>query len=227
MSNAADSDDAWQKWFEGVWNDREERVYRNAFGDLGGGVFPATAAHFQRLKQTARHPGWLHHGVFACPPNGSRTHWCYVTSGLSNPWNLEAPMRDPSGHSGTGFELMLCTKERADWAVPVLHHLMAWQLLVATGAVSGQPLAPAQRVPLGGSVDGSKNGAITWALVEAPSHLEPTFELPSGKVEWLLLVGATEKEIEFARATDQKVLVARLQADGIWPLTDVARASAS
>ena len=120
---------------------------------------------------------------------------------------------------------MICTPQRADWAISVLHHLMAWQLLVATGAVQGQPLGPTQRIPLGGAIDGTKDGAITWALCEAPSHCDPEFELPSGKVEWLLLVGATEKEVAFARSTDQKVLVARLQEDGVWPMTDPRRQS--
>lgn len=218
-------DAAWQKWFESVWADREDRVFRETFGDLGGGVHPATTAHYERLRQTPRHPGWLHHGVFACPPHGARTHHAYVTSGLSNPWNLDAPGRDPSGHSGLGFELLLCTPQRADWAVTVLHHLMAWQLLVATGAVSGQPLAPGQRVPLGGPIDGSTDGRITWALVEPPSHVAAEFELPSGKVEWLLLVGTTSEEVDFARATNQNVLRARLEQDGVWPLTDPRRNS--
>ena len=225
MSAAGSSEQAWQSWFESVWADREDRAYREQFRALGDGVFPATAAHYARLKQTPRHPGWLHHGVFACPPSGLREHHCYVTSGLSNPWNLDAPGRDPSGYSGLGFELMVCTKARADWAISVLHHLMAWQLLVATGAVQGQPLGPGQRIPLGGSIDGTKEGLLTWALCEAPTHCAPEFELPSGKVEWLLLVGATEKEVAFARSTDQKVLVARLQEDGVWPVTDGARPS--
>lgn len=225
MHDTTRDDDAWQRWFESVWADREDRVYRETFGDLGGGVHPATMAHYERMRQSPRHPGWLHHGVFACPPGGTRTHWSYATSGLSNPWNLEQPGRDPSGHSGLGFELLLCSPARADWAVPVLHHLMAWQLLVATGAVTGQPLGPGQRVPLGGSVDGQPGGLLNWALVEPPSHVPAEFDLPSGKVEWLLLVGATEKEVAFARTTDQKVLVARLQEDGIWPLTDPSRPS--
>ena len=225
MSTAGSPQDAWQTWFESVWADREDRVYRGMLGDLGEGVYTATAAHYARLKQTPRHPGWLHHGVFACPPKGLREHFCYVTSGLSNPWNLSEPGRDESGYSGVGFELMVCTKERADWAVSLLHHVMAWQMLVATGAVQGQPLGPGQRMPLGGPIDGQKDCALTWALCEAPTHCAPEFEIPSGKVEWLLLVGATDKEIEFARATDQKVLVARLQEDRCWPVTDPQRQS--
>ncbi len=225
MTAAPESDAAWQRWFESVWADREDRVYRKLFGDLGNGVFPATAAHYTRLKQSPRHPGWLHHAVIACPPHGDRAHWLYATSGLSNPWNLGAPGRDPSGCSGLGFELCLCTPAASDWAVAVLHHLMAWQLLVATGAVPGQPLGPGQRVPLGGSIDGQAGGALTWALVEYPEAFESTFELPSGKVEWLLLVGATETEVQFARSRDQKALVERLRDAGLWPRTDPRRAT--
>ncbi len=225
MNLAGSPEQAWQSWFESVWADREDRVYREQFRALGDGVFSASAEHYARLKQTPRHPGWLHHGVFACPPSGVRNHHCYITSGLSNPWNLDAPGRDPSGYSGLGFELMICTKDRAQWAVSVLHHLMAWQLLVATGAVQGQPLGMGQRIPLGGPIDGSATGQLTWALCEAPTHCAAGFELQSGKVEWLLLVGATEKEIAFARTSDQKDLVARLQQDGGWPITDPARES--
>lgn len=215
---------AWQRWFEAVWQQREETVYRERFGDLGGGVHAATAAHYERLRQSPRHPGWLHHGVFACPPHGARTHWTYVTSGLSNPWNLAAPGRDPSGHSGLGFELMLAVPSRADWAVPVLHHLMAWQLLVAVSAVTGQPLQPGQRVPLGGPLDGDRACALTWLLVESPDDA-PSFELPSGQVDWLQLVGATDAEVQFARGKDQPALVATLRARAAWPLVDARRQS--
>jgi hypothetical protein len=225
MHDEQPDDDGFGAWFQSAWEEREDRVYRGLFGDLGEGVFPARAAHYERLKQTPRHPGWLHHGVFGCPPHGLRPHWTYVTSGLSNPWNLDRPGRDPAGCSGTGFELMLCTKERADWAPLVLHHLMAWQLLVAVGAVQGQPLAPGQRVPLGGPVDGAAESAIRWLLCEAPQHVAPSFELPAGKVEWLVLVGATEAEVGFARQANQQTLVALLQERGVWPCTDARRPS--
>lgn len=222
MSGDGPGTASWQQWFEAVWAEREDRVYRDLFGDLGQGVYPATLAHFERLKQQPRHPGWLHHGVFACPPLGARPHWVYVTSGLSNPWNLDTPGVDPSGFSGLGFELMLCTGERADWAIQLLHHLMAWQLLVATAAVPGQPLGPGQRVPLGGPIDGAAS-ASTWALVEPPDHVARTFELPSGRVEWLLLVGVRDDDVQFARSKDQNALIARLRERGQWPLTDPRR----
>jgi hypothetical protein len=225
MADPVAPQDAWQKWFLSVWEDREDRVYRQQFGDLGSGVHPARAEHYARLKQAPRHPGWLHHGVFACPPHGARQNWVYATSGLSNPWNLSEPGRDPAGYSGVGFELLLWSRSQVDWAVQLLHHLMAWQLLVATAAVEGQPLGPGQRVPLGGSIDGTAESQMTWALCEKPGAIPAEFELPSGKVEWLQLTGVLDAEVQFARKGDQAQLVQRLEAQGVWPLTDPARSS--
>src|SRR5574342_125311 len=98
-------DQRFQQWFEGVWSQREDVIYRGLFGNLGQGVYTASEAVYQRFQRKPLLPGWLHHGVFACPPDGPRTLWAYVTSGLSNPWNLSSPGRDPSGQSGLGFEL--------------------------------------------------------------------------------------------------------------------------
>jgi hypothetical protein len=217
--------DAMQKWFEAVWAEREDVVYRAVFGDLGGGVHPASMAVFERFHKTP-HPGWLHHGVFACPPGATRANWLYVTSGLSNPWNLDAPGRDPSGYSGLGFELVIETPQRADWPVQLLHNLMAYELLVATGAYPGAALLEyGHRMPLRGSITPEFASPITWLLVEVPKHFAGGCDLPSGRVDFFHLVGATEAEVEFARQTNQEVLAALLRERGALPVTDVARAS--
>ncbi len=211
-----------QAWFEAVWTEREDRHYRQRFGDLGQGVFPAGDTPYARMKRPPAHDGWRHHGVFACPPHGDRRHWTYVTSGLSNPWNLTATGRDPSGWSGLGFELCLHLPDRADTAVQVLHNLMAWQLLVSTGAVTGQPLDAGQRVPLGGSLDGTPGGPFSWVVVEREGD-GPAFDLPSGNVDLLMLVGVTEAEVAWARTRQHADLVAALRAQPGWPVTDAAR----
>lgn len=215
-----------QRFHEAVWAEREDVVYRRLFADLGSGVFTAGEAPFARMKRSPAHPGWLHHGVFACPPHGARAHWLHVTSGLSNPWNLDAPGMDPSGQSGLGFELCLLVPERAPWAMQVLHNLMAWQLLVAASAVQGQPLDRGQRVPLGGPLTGVAGCALTWLLVEPADEIAPPFELPSGKVEFLLLAGATDLEVQFARDRGQPALLQLLRERAAFPLTDPARRSA-
>lgn len=218
-------DPAFAQWFETVWSDREDRAYRALFGDLGQGVYTAGASVFARYGKQP-HPGWLNHGVFACPPNAQRPSWLYVTSGLSNPWNLDQPGRDPSGFAGLGFELVVETTEPADWAVPLLHNLMAYELLVAVGTYQDADLLEyGNRVPLGGSITPHFESAIRWLLVEPPKHYPASFELAAGRVDLFHLVGATDAEVELARQTDQDVLVALLEKGGAFPRTDAARAS--
>lgn len=212
-------------WFESVWTDREERVYRSLFGDLGGGVFAAGQGVYQRFGKEP-HPGWLNHGVFACPPNDDRTSWLYVTSGLSNPWNLDKPGKDPSGFSGLGFELVVEATESADWAVPLLHNLMAYELLVATGHYEGAELLEyGNRVPLNGSITPAFDSVIRWLLIEQPRHYAQAFDLASGRVDLFHLVGASDAEVEHARQTDQDKLVALLEKEGVGQRTDAARRS--
>ncbi|MEO6596428.1 MAG: suppressor of fused domain protein [Planctomycetota bacterium] len=219
------TDPAFAKWFEAVWSDREDRVYRALFGDLGQGVYTAGSSVYDRFQKEP-HPGWLNHGVFACPPSDDRTSWLYVTSGLSNPWNLEQPRRDPSGFSGLGFELALETRDAADWAVPLLHNLMAYELLVAVGSYDGAELLEyGNRVPLNGSITPSFDSKIRWLLVEQPMHYAQAFDLESGRVDLFHLVGATDDEVELARSTDQDTLVALLRHKGVYPRTDAARQS--
>jgi len=219
------SDSQFAQWFEQVWSDREDRVYSSLFGDLGAGVYAAGAAVYERFGKEA-HPGWLNHGVFACPPTARRRTWLYATSGLSNPWNLDRPMVDPSGFSGLGFELVLETPDAADWAVGLLHNLMAYELLVAVGTYEGAELFEyGNRIPLGASITPTFDSLIRWLLVEQPPGFAQAFELQSGRVDLFQLVGATDAEVEFARQQDQDALVALLRKAGGYPLTDAARKS--
>ncbi|MCB9876063.1 MAG: suppressor of fused domain protein [Planctomycetes bacterium] len=219
------SDTPFRDWFEALWTDREDRVYRSLFGDLGKGVFTAGEQVYLRFGKSP-HPGWLNHGVFACPPHDERDSWIYVTSGLSNPWNLDAPGKDPSGFSGVGFELVIETSKEVDWAVPLLHNLMAYELLVAVGTYQDAELFEyGNRVPLNDSITPSFQSAIRWLLVEQVKHYTPSFELASGRVDLFHLVGATDAEVELARRDGQDKLVELLVRRGVHPRTDAERAS--
>ncbi|MCK5943027.1 MAG: suppressor of fused domain protein [Planctomycetes bacterium] len=219
------TDKAFQDWFEKLWADREDRVYRSLFGDLGKGVFTAGEAIYQRFGKEP-HPGWLNHGVFAGPPHDERDSWIYVTSGLSNPWNLDAPGKDPSGFAGLGFELVIESSEEADWAVMLLHNLMAYELLVAVGTYEGAELFEyGNRIPLNDSITPSFESQIRWLLVEQPKHYPSSFELAAGRVDFFHLVGATDAEVEFARKNSQDNLVKLLQEKGVHPRTDAGRDS--
>jgi len=218
------TDAAFAEWFEAVWTEREDRVYRSVFGDLGEGVYTANAGTYARYRKEP-HPGWLNHGVFASPPHAGRPSWLYVTSGLSNPWNLDRPGKDPSGFSGLGFELVVESSDAADWAVPLLHNLMAYELLVAVGTYENAELLEyGNRVPLQAWVTPSFDSAIRWLLVEQPKHYPSSFDLASGRVDFFHLVGATEAEVELGRQTNQDMLVALLQKGGAYPRTDARRA---
>lgn len=217
--------DAFVTWFEQLWTEREERVYRSIFGDLGRGVHVAGDRPFRQFGKDP-HPGWHNHGVFACPPNPERETWLHVTSGLSNPWNLDTPSKDPSGFSGLGFELVLETPNEAPWAVALLHNLMAYELLVAIGSYEGQELFEyGNRIPLQASIDPAADSAIRWLLVDQPKHYPSAFDLPSGRVDFFHLVGATEAEVGFARQTNQDMLLALLAREGAHPVTDPQRSS--
>lgn len=219
------SDVAFAQWFEAVWSDREDRVYTALFTQLGEGVYSAGPGVFERFGKQP-HPGWLNHGVFACPPHAQRASWIYVTSGLSNPWNLEQPGRDPSGFSGLGFELVIETSDPADWAVPLLHNLMAYELLVAVGTYEDAELLEyGNRVPLNDSITPAFASVIRWLLVEQPKHYPSAFDLASGRVDLFHLVGASDAEVELARETNHDMLIALLQKGGVYPRTDAARAS--
>ena len=219
------SEQSFQQWFEALWTDREDRVYRSLFGDLGPGVFSASAKVYERYGKQP-HPGWLNHGVFGCPAHDERDSWIYVTSGLSNPWNLETPRKDPSGFSGLGFELVIESSGKADWAVPLLHNLMAYELLVAVGTYEGAELFEyGNRIPLNDSITPEFDSQIRWLLVEQPRHYASAFELASGRVDFFHLVGATDAEVELARSKDQDQLVKLLQQKGVHPRTDADRKS--
>ena len=137
------SDDAaWQKWFEAIWADREDRVYRDYFGELGPGIYTLRPENFAQVGAKNVDPRWLHHGVFECPPAGAsshvrRDHWLYVSSGMSNPWGDSPETAKPEGLSGLGFELTLHTREPGRWALELMQWLMAVQLLVASGELQG------------------------------------------------------------------------------------------
>jgi len=217
----------WQKWFEGIWAQREERVYPAFFGDLGPGIYTIPMSTFASLGRADPDPRYLTHGVFESPPTQERAEWVYVSSGMSNPWGDSPETIQAGAYSGLGFEFTMHTRERAKWAVQMLHWIMAVQLLVAAGELSGSLLERNDRIPLGGPL-GKRDGVLTHLLVGAPPRVEEggypgEFELPSGKVEMMVLVGITEKESEFAKTQGAEGLVKLLMHHGVWAVTDVGR----
>lgn len=230
------TDEAWQKWFEGIWAEREERWYPQFFGDLGPGIFPIPPSVFASIGRADPDPRFLTHGVFECPPTGRRGHWVYVTSGMSNPWGESPETVDRSGWSGLGYEFTLHTPGQSPWAIRILHWLMAVQLEVATGHIEGELLQRHDRIPLGGTI-GKKDGALTHLLVTGPDAVgsgplspheagyPPAFGLASGRVELLLMMGMSGREADFARTQGPEALLTLLHHREVFPLTDAGRVS--
>jgi hypothetical protein len=228
-----------QTWFERLWADREERLYRTFFGTPSDRIHPLTAASFSALGKTDPDPRFLTHTVLEYPPPLSptelRPHWLYVSSGMSNPWGETPATADPENLSGLGFEFIVCSPESSRWPIQLLHWLMAVQLLVASGDLQGDLLERADRIPLGGPL-WKRDGLLTHLLVTHPTPanadandtppLAPDqFTLASGKVDFMLLLGITQREADFAATQGHEPLITLLRHHHHFPLTDPSRLS--
>lgn len=182
-------------FLEESWGEREEQIYPKLFGELGPGIYPLSAEPFNRMNATGIDPRWLTHGVFKCPPTGTRHNWANVTSGMSNPWESEKP----EDYSGLGVEFLIETTSDDLWAVEVLHTLMAYNLLLAAGHMGDFPtLDYGNRVPL------SLSDSIKAMLFVHPINFPMEFTLNSGKVDVLQVVGITQLELDAAKQSSSK-----------------------
>jgi hypothetical protein len=212
-------------WFQALWTDREERAYPALFGKMPDSAYTSSPVIYEHFGKEP-HPGWFNHTVYACPPNDKHKGWLYVTSGLSNPWNLRQPGRDPTGFSGIGCELVMETTNEVDWAVPLLHNLMSYLLLVAVGEFEGGELLEyGQHMPLNASITPHFESELRWLLVEPPRHFPASFELAAGRVDLFHLIGLTHAEVEFLNQTSSEMMIALLQREGIYPFSDAERKS--
>ncbi|MCG8453462.1 MAG: suppressor of fused domain protein [Spirochaetales bacterium] len=202
---------------EDSWEQREEVIYKNLFGDLGECIFPLDEDIFiNGFKQESYDPRWLHHGVFSSPPNGDRKTWLYVTSGMSNPWEAE----QVEEYSGFGTELVMETKEKSDWAMNVLRKLMAYNILLAHGIYGDCPLLDYwHRIPFALSRTNSEEINICYMMIVTPNHYPQSIELKSGKVDFLHIIGITEKELEYAKKNGSNELYKLLVKEKIAPVT--------
>ena len=225
------TDQALQKWFEEIWAQREDHLFRDFFGETGPGIYNLPESSFRSLGCPTPDPRFLTHGVLECPPSAKHPDWIYVSSGMCNPWGESPQTVKPGAPSGLGCEFILHTKEQARWPIQLLHWLMAVQLLVATGQVQGELLEHHDRVPLGGPL-AKKEGLLTNLLIASPADrgqnpesiptdpvYPPAFGLPSGQVEFLLVLGITGKESEFAKTQGADGLITLLRHHSIFPLT--------
>jgi hypothetical protein len=222
MPDAPSAQDA---WFEQIWTLREETLYRQFFGDIGTTIHTIPEALFRQIGVAEIDPRWLTHGVFESKPSAARPHWLYVTSALSNPWGQSPATANPTDFSGLGFEFTMETLAQSFWAISTLHWLMAMQILVATGLLEGGLVEYNDLVPLGASIDPRQNSPLRHLLLTQPTGYPARFQLPSGQVDFILCIGLTDREREFAKSQGMANVVPLLKHHGVFPLTRPDRAS--
>jgi Suppressor of fused protein (SUFU) len=206
---------------ERAWTHREESVYPTLFGRMEHQMSRLTHELFASLGSHEVEPRWLRHGVLVAPPNANRASWLYVTSGLSNP--NDARHRSP-GRSGIGCEFVLETRERADWAIWRLQHVLAFEHLLAAGRFPGKPLLTLyDRLPLRAPIEPESRSSLTWLLVVPSPTGRRRFRLESGWVHLLHLVGITDGEASYARREGGGALVELLEDAGAYPVTNPGR----
>ena len=212
---------------EEVWRIREEEIYPSVFGGASRGIFTLSEAIFQdHFKQTDVDPRWLFLGLFEFAPTTERPFWIYVTSGHSNPWNEAPDTCAPTEPSGTGVEFLLVTNEQGDWAIRQLLSLLAFDLLLRAGRYPGKPpLADGDRIPLRNPINGDPACMLRNILVSFAEDTWPSFNLPSGTVRFLTLMGVSDAEISYAKTAGSGALITALSAEGCYPVTDVRRQS--
>ncbi len=188
-------------FLEESWEEREEKSYKEIFGDTGPGIFPLSNEIFDRMNAKGVDPRWLTHGVFKCPPTENRNTWAYVTSGMSNPWESE----EPEEYSGLGVEFLMETENEEIWAIEVLQTLMAYNLLLAAGQMGDYPsLDYGHRVPL------SLSEYIKTMLFAHPVNFTDHFFIKSGRVDLLQAVGITPSELNEAKLTSSDEIAQKL-----------------
>jgi hypothetical protein len=204
-----------------VWEYREERIYPLLFGDKFRGTFVLSGQLFRDVfQQQEIDPRWLNFGVIEFEPTESRPSWLYVTSGASNPWELDPSEYANSEFSGFGTEIVLETEQRFPWAIPVLQRLLAFNILLAHGRLgNSNPLDYGDRVPLRGPITFDDSSLLTHILLGAPDHYDASFRLASGKVDFLHAVGITESERNFAKESGSDALIELLKASNAFPVT--------
>jgi hypothetical protein len=216
-----------QDWFEEIWRKREEEIYPALFGSLPDTVIPLPIETIRAILgyEAEVDEAWLHYAVVEVAPNEKHNDWIYVTSAFSQPWKAESQAElDPDGSSGYGYEMLIRTPERANWAVDVLHRLGAYQLGVYHEKMKGKLFGWHDWMPLNGPISPDyPTSAVRGMFITHPRDFEAHFELPSGRVNFLQIVGITGPELAYGLFKGFDRLEDLLFEAGAAPTTNPAR----
>ncbi len=147
-----------------------------------------------------------------------------MTSGYSNPWEIEPENFDPARESGSGIEFTLETSEQGDWAVRTLLSMLAFDVLLSVGHFPNcKPLAIGDRIPLRSPITGLSDCLIRNLILVEREESSREFNVPSGKVVLVGFTGITDSELAFAKANSSAALCDRLKLAGCLAVTDPHR----
>ncbi|XXF78467.1 suppressor of fused domain protein [Myxococcaceae bacterium GXIMD 01537] len=222
---APETEEDFVQWYEDCWADRDEVEYPKMFGAIDEVVFTLDQTDALQAWQEsdlaqveALDPNWGPMGVRVAPPSEDYPYWTYVTSGLSNPFTL-SPGEEFSEEapSGMGYEMVIHTREQAQWPVFRLLDMMAYNLVCLRAFAMGH------RYPVEGTLDGVAETKLSGFIFVKDPTRPAGFQLPSGRVQLLTLVGVTKNELAFARSNGADKLLERLSAAGSGFVTDTTR----
>lgn len=219
------NDQEWDKWFEGIWADREEKFYPKFFGKTHSQIYNLPKEVFtEGYHMDDCHPAWLTNIVIEYKPTEDRKSWLYVTSGLSNPIGQEPDNIKPEGFSGMGFELIIETTEKSFWPVQVLHRLIAYQILISTGHLEGDLLDYQVIIPFDEGI--TENSKITSFVILEPEDnrkYPSDFSLASGVVDFFVLYGITQEEVDSLPEDQESDIIHHLLEQTEYPITNPLR----
>ena len=113
------------------------------------------------------------------------------------------------------YELMICMREESNWACGIMSKLARYTL--------ESKLSPGETMDIGPATpDGSSVSAFLFCRPEL-SH--PTFTVQGVRCGLLLCIGITDEEIAVCKGEGSKRVLTRLKEAGIFPFTDLNRAS--
>lgn len=204
---------------------RETQIYPELWGQSSR-AFPLEEQFFQRTFQQDAEPHWLLTSVIEWAPNEKHSDWVYVSSGLSNPLSDAAEEGVVDDFSWLGVEVMFRSTEQGLWAASLVQRVAAFEILLAHERFPGRDrLAPGARIPLGGPIVPESDSPLKWLLVVPPMDEAVSFDLESGRAEFLNVVGITDGEAKLAREQGAEVLFEQLRNHGALWVTDPKRAS--
>jgi hypothetical protein len=148
-------------------------------------------------------------------------HWHYVTFGMSELYEKTSEDKDLSGW---GFEFTFRLKREDTGEEPPLWPVSLMQNLARYVYESGNVFASGHYLPLNGPIALEKVTSLHAAMFIEDPELR-TIETPHGKLQFLLLVGATLDELAAARAWNTGKLLTMMRRTNPLLITDLARQS--